>query len=570
MNKSPAKFKPLIQYSLIACLLLIQGIILMFFYNEYFNSKKLETIRKQLVETRGLTQLMQSSRSELIVTQYNLQKYISGNEKKYLDSYFTSLRKLTKNIDSINAHPDLKSTLRGRLKTQNKQSAELSDLERLIETVYQDSKSPEKKSEPITIENYNIEEPKQTFNVEFHRSTPDTSATKKKLLPRLKDAITGNVEVKRDTVYIETFSESTLDTTKIKKDFDSAVTAVNNHYLREIKKYESRIETTSSKSSQLYENYDHLIILSNDLMDVYESTIRDVSLGLQKEYDQQNSKNNKIRRNTMLGLLVMIFFVLIVVLYYTKQSFLYEKQLRLANQTISNSLNFKNRVLGMLSHEIRAPLKIINLFTSRIARKTEDPTVLEALKSIEFTNNSLLIQANQILEYTKNQNQKIELKEVDFNLYEEISALLHVFKPYIESRNNTFEILNTIDPSWRVHADNIKIHQILTNVLGNASKFTENGKITIKAAANPLNDKTLTLHVVVKDTGIGISKSDLKKIFQPYYQGLVSEEIDNLGAGLGLNLCKEIVDLFGGTISADSKLGEGTEIQFRLNLDLVK
>ncbi|MHA6726532.1 sensor histidine kinase [Chryseobacterium sp. A301] len=570
MNKSPAKFKPLIQYSLIACLVLIQGIILMFFYNEYFNSRKLETIRKQLVETRGLTQLMQSSRSELIVTQYNLQKYISGNEKKYLDSYFTSLRKLTQNIDSINTHPDLKSTLRGRLKTQNKQTAELSDLERLIETVYQDSKSPEKKSEPITIENYNIEEPKQTFNVEFHRSTPDTSATKKKLLPRLKDAITGNVEVKRDTVYIETFSESTLDTTKIKKDFDSAVTAVNNHYLREIKKYESRIETTSSKSSQLYENYDHLIILSNDLMDVYESTIRDVSLGLQKEYDQQNSKNNKIRRNTMLGLLVMIFFVLIVVLYYTKQSFLYEKQLRLANQTISNSLNFKNRVLGMLSHEIRAPLKIINLFTSRIARKTEDPTVLEALKSIEFTNNSLLIQANQILEYTKNQNQKIELKEVDFNLYEEISALLHVFKPYIESRNNTFEILNTIDPSWRVHADNIKIHQILTNVLGNASKFTENGKITIKAAATPLNDKTLTLHVVVKDTGIGISKSDLKKIFQPYYQGLVSEEIDNLGAGLGLNLCKEIVDLFGGTISADSKLGEGTEIQFRLNLDLVK
>ena len=570
MNKSPAKFKPLIQYSLIACLILIQGIILMFFYNEYFNSKKLDAIRKQLVETRGLTGLMQSSRSELIVTQYNLQKYISGNDKKYLDAYFTSLRKLTRNIDSINAHPNLKSTLKGRLKTQNNQSAELSDLERLIETVYRDSKLPEKKSEPITIENYNIEEPKQTFNVEFHRSTPDTSTTKKKLLPRLKDAITGNVEVKRDTVYIETFSESTLDTTKIKKDFDSAVSAVNEHYLNEIKKYESRIETTSSKSSQLYDNYDHLIVLSNDLMDVYESTIRDVSQGLQKEYDQQNSKNNKIRRSTMLGLMVIIFFVLIVVLYYTKQSFLYEKQLRLANQTISNSLNFKNRILGMLSHEIRAPLKIINLFTSRIARKTQDPTVLEALKSIEFTNNSLLIQANQILEYTKNQNQKIELKEVDFNLYEEIEELLHVFKPYIESRNNTFEIISTIDPSWRVHADNIKIHQILINVLGNANKFTENGKITIEASATPQNDKTLTLYVVVKDTGIGISKSDLKKIFQPYYQGLISDEIDNLGAGLGLNLCKEIVDLFGGTISADSKLGEGTEIQFRLNLHIVK
>jgi len=569
MNKSPEKFRSLIHYSLIACLILIQGIILMFFYNEYFNTKKLEAIRTQLIETRGLTKLMQKSRSELISTQYNLQKYISGNDKSYLESYFTSLRSLTKNIDSINTHPDLKSTLKGRLQARNKQSAQLADLERLIETVYQDSKTSKKTPTPIRIENYDLQATEQTFNVEFHRSTPEASPAKKKLLPRLKDAITGNVEVKRDTVFIETFSESTLDTTKIRKDFDSAVAVVNNHYLKEIKKYENQIKSTSSKSNQLYENYDHLIILSNDLMDVYETTISDVSNGLQKEYEQQNSQNNKIRRSTMLGLMVIIFFVLVVVLYYTKQSFLYEKKLQHANKTISENLNFKNRILGMLSHEIRAPLKIINLFTSRISKKTNDESVLEALKSIEFTNNSLLIQANQILEYTKNQSQKIELKPVDFNLREEIEAILHVFKPYIESKRNTVQITNTIDPFLRVHADNIKIHQILINILGNASKFTENGEISIEVSANPINSKTIALQALVKDTGIGISKSDLKKIFQPYYQGLVSEELDNLGAGLGLNLCKEIVELFGGTISAQSTLGEGTLVSFTINLDTI-
>ncbi len=542
---------------------------MMFFYNEYFNTKKLEAIRTQLIETRGLTKLMQKSRSELISTQYNLQKYISGNDKSYLESYFTSLRSLTKNIDSINTHPDLKSTLKGRLQARNKQSAQLADLERLIETVYQDSKTSKKTPTPIRIENYDLQATEQTFNVEFHRSTPEASPAKKKLLPRLKDAITGNVEVKRDTVFIETFSESTLDTTKIRKDFDSAVAVVNNHYLKEIKKYENQIKSTSSKSNQLYENYDHLIILSNDLMDVYETTISDVSNGLQKEYEQQNSQNNKIRRSTMLGLMVIIFFVLVVVLYYTKQSFLYEKKLQHANKTISENLNFKNRILGMLSHEIRAPLKIINLFTSRISKKTNDESVLEALKSIEFTNNSLLIQANQILEYTKNQSQKIELKPVDFNLREEIEAILHVFKPYIESKRNTVQITNTIDPFLRVHADNIKIHQILINILGNASKFTENGEISIEVSANPINSKTIALQALVKDTGIGISKSDLKKIFQPYYQGLVSEELDNLGAGLGLNLCKEIVELFGGTISAQSTLGEGTLVSFTINLDTI-
>ncbi len=268
--------------------------------------------------------------------------------------------------------------------------------------------------------------------------------------------------------------------------------------------------------------------------------------------------------------MILMFFVLIVVVYYNRQSYLYENKLKLAYEEINKNLNFKNKILGMLSHEIRSPLKIINIFIDRISKKTSDENIEDYLKTIKFTNNSLLIQANQILEYTKNQEKKVELKPIAFNLRNEIESILRAFEPYIESKNNVFEVKNEIVAEAVVIADNIKIHQVFTNILGNANKFTENGTIQLTMLTRQVNDKTLKLNVSVSDTGSGISKSDIKNIFEPYFQGVVSNEIDNLGAGLGLNLCKEIIDLFRGTISAQSTLGQGTTVSFAINLDIVQ
>ena len=192
------------------------------------------------------------------------------------------------------------------------------------------------------------------------------------------------------------------------------------------------------------------------------------------------------------------------------------------------------------------------------------------MEFIKFTNNSLLIQANQILEYTKNQEKQVELRPIEFNLRSEIESILRAFEPYIESKNNIFEVTNDLDPETIVLADNIKIHQVFTNILGNANKFTEDGKIEVNISTEKINDSTLKLKVTVSDTGAGISKSDIKKIFEPYFQGVLSNEIDNLGAGLGLNLCKEIIDLFRGTITAQSTLGQGTTVSFAINLTIIK
>ena len=92
----------------------------------------------------------------------------------------------------------------------------------------------------------------------------------------------------------------------------------------------------------------------------------------------------------------------------------------------------------MLSHELRSPLKIIGIFINRIGKKTDDKNIKEYLKSISFTNNTLLMQANQILEYTKNQQVENKLIPVVFNLKNEIQSILNSIEPYIETRNNKF------------------------------------------------------------------------------------------------------------------------------------
>jgi signal transduction histidine kinase len=177
-----------------------------------------------------------------------------------------------------------------------------------------------------------------------------------------------------------------------------------------------------------------------------------------------------------------------------------------------------------------------------------------------------LLQATQILEYAKNQQRGQTVNAVAFDLYSETEKILTAFRPYIESRNNKFTVQNGIPAETVVFSDHILIYQLFVNILGNANKFTENGKISVRTWLVEQNH-SVQMHVKVEDTGSGISKADLKRIFDPYYQGRNFKNVENMGAGLGLNLCRETVELLGGRISAESELAEGTSIYFYIKLN---
>lgn len=575
LSKSlPFKWRKIVHYSLVICILLIQITIAGFFYNEFISRKNITFIDKQLKEVQSLENLTDDSRKELINAQDFFQKYVVSKDNQYLKAYFNSVDRLTKNLDSINnfkfQNPNLKSFSIAR----KKDSLKIENLKLLVDSTQEFSKNSDLKT---TVQLPQLKKFDTDFNFEkfdVQTKTFSDSIPKKGIFGRLKDAFAGKENVRKDSTIVTIKSGKAAKSTKIKTELDSIITSANNHYLREVQKI--RVSVTKYKdkdkdnSGDFYHTFNSLLVYSNKLMNIYDEAIKGSKSELEKEYKAQNSKNNRIREYLVLGLMVLMFIVSILIMYFTRIAFIYESKLKVANKQIGENLKFKNRILGMLSHELRSPLKIIGLFINRINKKTSDEDIKGYLKSISFTNNTLLMQANQILEYTKNQQVENKLIPVVFNLKSEIKSILTSIEPYIETRNNKFVIDDQIDPAIMVDSDDTKINQIFMNILGNANKFTENGQIKVFAATEIVDENTVTLVTKISDTGCGISQSDLEKIFEPYYQGVLSEDIENLGAGLGLSLCKEIIGLYSGNISVSSELNKGTTVSFSINLKRVK
>lgn len=560
------KLRKIVHYSLIVCILLIQVIIAIFFYNEFINGKKLNFIKNQLEESRALGGLTDDSRKNFIDAQNYLQKFMISQDDKDLKLYFQSLRKLKGNFDKIGEFENVTPKLKSKLVLQKKDTLKAERLKTLLDSAYQFSQNPPAK---IQDKEYELEKYKNDFDdLEIQTQTYSDTIKKKGLMGRLKDAISNKVDVQKESTVITLSNKKAADLSKLKTEMNNAIQSMDKHYTEAVKKIRTSTVKKQHENMQYYGNFNKLLVYSNGLINVYENAIKEFKSDLEKEYSKQNSINNKIRTYLVLGLMSLMFIVSILIMYFTRIAFIYELKLNAANKEIKNNLNFKNRILGMLNHELRSPLKIINIFIDKINRTTQDDKVKDYLKSMKFTNSTLLIQSNQILEYTKNQEAGKKLISTTFNLKDEIDNIVTAITPYIETRDNQFVVTNRIPADLVVCSDNIKVNQLLMNILGNANKFTENGQIDLTLTTEPVNENTVSLTTIVADTGVGISDSDVGKIFEPYYQGMVSDEIDNVGAGLGLNLCKEIVELFNGEISVSSKLGQGTKVTFRINLNI--
>lgn len=566
VEKISFRLRKIIHYSLILCILLIQFLIAGFFYNEFITKKNLKFIESQLKEIHSLERLTDNSKKELLNAQVDFQKYIVNNDERYLDSYFKSLHRLDKNLDSIDSYKNKYPNLKNILILENKNSPKVQKLKTFIDSVREYSTNSSLKGQHVfpEIRKYDLDYNFDKFNVET--KTYSDTIKKKKFFGRLRDAISGKENVRKDSIVVTMKQGINPNTALLKSEFDSILDVVNNHYKVQVKYIQANALRKDNSDIASYEIFGNLLMYGNSVMNIYDYAIKNSRADLEKEYYRQNSVNNRIRMNLIFGAMILMLIISVLIMMLTGIAFSYEKKLKAANLQIKANLEFKNRVLGMLSHELRAPLKIIGILINRISEKTDDREIKEYLKSIGFTSNTLLLQANQILEYTKNQHVKNKLIPVTFNLYSQITSILNSIENYIKTRNNKFVVNKAINPDLMVYSDNAKISQIFMNILGNANKFTENGEITVTVKTESNEESVVTLTAEILDTGVGIAESDLKKIFEPYYQGVLSDDIENIGAGLGLNLCKELIELYDGQISVQSEPGKGTKVYFSLNL----
>lgn len=567
------KYRKIVHYTLLASAFFLQILLIIFFYNEIFNEAKLDKIENEIAKSKNMKLHSRLAQLEFINAQNNFQNFIISKEDLSLQNYTSSLKQMIDSFDSIQSFSDSNANFKNHVRTQN--SSEINDEKlryKIDSLLNSQSLIPTAKNDLdfITVNQYNYKNVLNSIDIESYILVD--SVARKGLFSRLGDAISGKVDVQKEKLNVIVTMKYGKKVTKgnIEEQLANAFKNTNNYYLDEFSNIKKNLLFIKDSESAFIKKNLELILYCNSILNNYEQAINDFHSDLENNFKNQYSTNKSIRNFSVIGLVVLMILISIAILYLTRFAFDYEEKLKTANLQIEQNLNFKNRVLGMLSHELRSPLNIITIFTNKIIKSTQDSSIKESLNAIQFTSNSLLLQANQILEYTKDQDKKPELKHKVFNLKNELDHIFNAIKPYVESKGNNFKITNDISDDYTVFTDNIKIHQLFLNIIGNANKFTNNGIIEVTTQVKLLKDNKLDFIVDVKDTGIGISKSDLKNIFNPYYQGILSEEVENLGAGLGLNLCKEIVELFNGKIMIDSEVNKGTNVNFNLYLHLNK
>jgi two-component system sensor histidine kinase/response regulator len=234
----------------------------------------------------------------------------------------------------------------------------------------------------------------------------------------------------------------------------------------------------------------------------------------------------------------------------------------------ANVLNVaKSRFLANMSHEIRTPINGIIGFTGLLLTTDMNEEQSGYVDTIKKSSDALLFLINDILDFSKVEAGRLNLENVDFDPEEVAFDVCNIIQPKIAGK--PIDVLCHIGdslPSF-VKGDPYRFRQVILNLMDNAAKFTEAGEIEIYLNGEERQNNQLKLHVVVKDTGIGIPKNKLSTIFDSFQQVDSSSSRKYGGSGLGLSICKQLSKLMNGDVWAQSEIGRGSTFHFTAWLD---
>lgn len=238
-----------------------------------------------------------------------------------------------------------------------------------------------------------------------------------------------------------------------------------------------------------------------------------------------------------------------------------------ARQKAEEAAQSKQIFMSTMSHEIRTPLNEVIGITNLLLQGNPREDQMDFIKTLRFSGNHLLTLVNDVLDYNKMESGKIVFEQIRFNLNDFLNEIMRSYSFRSKAKNLDFDIKKEGKLPINVIGDQIRLNQILSNLLSNALKFTKQGCITVTIQEIERNNKQSKLEFAVKDTGIGIPPEKQSAIFENYTQASSDTTRRYGGTGLGLAICKKLVELQGGTISVESKEGIGSTFRFTLTFE---
>lgn len=239
-----------------------------------------------------------------------------------------------------------------------------------------------------------------------------------------------------------------------------------------------------------------------------------------------------------------------------------------AKEIAERSSKFKSEFLSTMSHEIRTPMNAVIGTTNLLLSDNPKHEQLEYLNILKFSGENLLAIINDILDYNKIEAGKLELNQLRFDLRQLAQKTKLAFSSRAAEKNLRLELSIDNEIPEYLMGDQVRLSQILNNLISNAVKFTGKGKITVQLQLLGASDTEITVKFMVTDTGIGISPENQSLIFDPFVQDPVVNQPANIGTGLGLAITKRLVNLHKSDISVISEPGKGSQFIFVITFAL--
>ena len=260
------------------------------------------------------------------------------------------------------------------------------------------------------------------------------------------------------------------------------------------------------------------------------------------------------------GLLLLLIMDLAVMIRYNRT-------IQIAADAAERANRAKTDFLSTMSHDIRTPMNAIIGLTTIAEKNLNDPvSIRDNLHKISMASNHLLTLINDILDISKVESGKLTLSPVTFSIVESAENLVNISQPMVKEKNIDFNFRVNNFTCEYLHADQLRLNQILINLLSNAIKYTEpGGRVCVDLREEPGHEEGyITLFYQVADTGIGMSPEFMERMYQPFSRQTDSRVNSIQGTGLGLAITRQMIDLMHGDIQCESTLGKGTTFTVRL------
>ena len=224
----------------------------------------------------------------------------------------------------------------------------------------------------------------------------------------------------------------------------------------------------------------------------------------------------------------------------------------------------KSDFLAKMSHEIRTPINAVLGMDEMILRECGDPKIVEYATDIKRAGSMLLSLINDILDFSKIESGKMDIVSVDYDLGILLSETINMIRAKAAEKDLNLVVKIAPDTPAHLHGDEVRIRQIITNILTNAVKYTQRGQVTFTVAGEKMANGTMQLYVSVKDTGIGIKEEDIGRLFDSFQRVDESRNRNIEGTGLGLSITMQLLKLMDSRLEVESTYGEGSDFYFYL------